>query len=90
MPPRREKHRCAGGKNSSFTASHRHALLIMPCPLLGCHIKAKIKGFLLVYRLFQYKHWFLPNFELKDFPELTFTPCIYDGTDWERPREAKN
>jgi hypothetical protein len=29
-----------------------------------------------VYRLLLYKHWFLPNFELKDFPELTFTPCI--------------
>jgi hypothetical protein len=28
-----------------------------------------------VYRLLQYKHWILPNFELKDFPELTFTPC---------------
>ena len=40
-------------------------------------IKAEIKGFLLMYRLFQYKHWFLPNCELKDFPELTFTPCMY-------------
>ena len=49
--------------------------MIMPRPLSGCQIKAKIKGFLLRYRLFQYKHWFLPIFELKDFPELTFTPC---------------
>ena len=31
-------------------------------------MKAEIKGFLLMYRLFQYKHWFLPNFELKYFP----------------------
>ena len=29
-----------------------------------------------MYRLFQYKHWFLPNFELKDFPDSPFTPCI--------------
>ena len=28
-----------------------------------------------MYRLLQYKHWILPNFELKDFPEYTFTPC---------------
>ena len=47
----------------------------MPRPLSGCQIKAEIKGFLLVYRLFLYKHWFLPNFELKDFPEYTVTPC---------------
>ena len=47
-PPRREKHRSAGGKKSSFTASHRHAPLIMPRPLSGCHFKAEIKGFLLV------------------------------------------
>ena len=75
-PSRREKHRCAWGKKRSFAASHLHALLIMPHPLLGCQIKAEIKGFLLRYRLFQYKHWFLPIFELKDFSELTFTPCI--------------
>jgi hypothetical protein len=55
-PARREKHRWAWGKKSSFTASHRHALLIMPRPFSGCHMKAEIKGFLLVYRLFQYKH----------------------------------
>ena len=28
-----------------------------------------------MYRLFLYKHWFFPNFELKDFPEYTVTPC---------------
>ena len=49
--------------------------MIMPRPLSGCQIKAEIKGFLLRYRLFQYKHWFFPYFELKDFPEYTFTPC---------------
>jgi hypothetical protein len=47
----------------------------MPHPLSGCQIKAEIKGFLLMYRLFQYKHWFLPNFELKHFPDSPFTPC---------------
>ena len=52
------------------------ALLIMPPhPILGCQIKAEIKDFLLRYRLLQCKHWILPNFEPKDFPELTFTPC---------------
>ena len=45
-------------------------------PFSGCQIKAEIKGFLLRHRLFQCKHRFLPNFELKDFPELTFTLCI--------------
>jgi hypothetical protein len=58
-----------------FAARGRAALLMMPRPLLVCQIKAEIKGFLLVYRLLQYKDWILPNFELKDFPELTFTPC---------------
>ena len=54
---------------------HGHALMIMPRPLSGCQIKAEINGFLLKHRLFQHKHWFFPIFELKDFPELTFTPC---------------
>ena len=31
-PSRREKHRCAWGKKSYFTASHPHALMIVPCP----------------------------------------------------------
>ena len=31
-PARREKHRCARGKKSSFTVSHRHALMILPRP----------------------------------------------------------
>ena len=26
--------------------------------------------------MFQYKHLFFPNFELKDFPEYTVAPCI--------------
>ena len=60
-----------------FAAGGRGGLLVKPCPLSGFQIKAEIKGFLLMYRLFQYKHWFLPNCELKDFPELTFTPCMY-------------
>jgi hypothetical protein len=60
-----------------FAASGRGALLKMPRPLSGCQIKAEIKGFLLRYRLVHYKHWFLPIFELKDFPEYTFTPCTY-------------
>ena len=77
-PPRNEKHRCAWGKKSYFGAGGRGALLIMPRPLLWCQIKAAIKGFLLRYRLLQCKHWFLPNFELKDFPELTFTPCTIE------------
>ena len=38
---------------------------------------AEYKGFLLKYYLFRYKHCFLPNFELKDFPDLTSTPCTY-------------
>ena len=28
------------------------------------------------FHLFQYKRWFLPNFELKDVPDSPFTPCI--------------
>ena len=36
----------------------------------------RISGLFLKYRLFQYKHQFLPNFELKIFPDLTSTPCI--------------
>ena len=58
-----------------FVARGRGALLIMPRPLSGCQIKAEIKGFLLMYRLFQHKHWFLPNFELKQFPDSAFIPC---------------
>ena len=58
-----------------FAARGRGSLMIMPRPLLGCQIKAEIKDFLLMYRLFQYKNWFLPNFELKHFPDSAFTPC---------------
>jgi hypothetical protein len=46
-----------------FAASKRGALLIMPRPLLGCQIKAVIKGFLLRYRLFLYYQWFFQNIE---------------------------
>ena len=75
--PRREKHRCAWGKKSCSTAGGRDSSMVMPHPLLGWQMKAEIKGFLLRYRLFQYKHWFLPNFELKYFPEYTATPCTF-------------
>ena len=37
-----------------FAAKGRGALLISPRPLSGCQIKAKIKGCLLMYRLFLY------------------------------------
>ena len=79
MPPRREKHRSAWGKKRFFTAGGHDSLMVMPRPLSGCQIKAEIKGFQLMYRLLQCKHWFFPNFELKDFPELTFTPCIVNA-----------
>ena len=42
---------------------------------------AEYKGFLLKYYLFRYKHCFLPNFELKDFPEYTVTPCTLNNTN---------
>ena len=41
-------------QNMLFAASERGSPLIMPRPFLGCQIKAKIKGFLLMYRLFLY------------------------------------
>ena len=37
--------------------------------LLRCQIKAEIKGFLLMYSVLKYKHWFFQNFELKHFPD---------------------
>ena len=46
-----------------FAARGRGSLLIMPRPLLGCQIKAEIKGFLLMYHLFLYKQWFFHNIE---------------------------
>ena len=49
--------------------------MIMPRPLSGCQIKAEIKGFLLRHRLLFYQQWFLPNFDLKRFPDSPFTPC---------------
>ena len=74
-PSRREKHRSAWGKKSCFTARGSDSLMIVPRPLSGCQIKAEIKGFLLRYCLFQYKHWFFPNFDLNHFPDSAFTPC---------------
>mgnify|MGYP007048741173 CR=1 FL=1 len=84
-PSGREKHRCARGKKSFSTARGRDSSMVMPHPLLGWQMKAEIKGFLLRYRLLQYKHWFSPIFELKDFPEYTVTPCtlfIFDLLSW--------
>ena len=46
-----------------FAASKRGALLIKPRPLSGYQIKAEIKGFLLIYRLFLYQQWFFQNIE---------------------------
>jgi hypothetical protein len=46
-----------------FATRRRGALLIKPRPLLGCQIKAYIKGFLLTYRLFLYYQWFFQNIE---------------------------
>ena len=46
-----------------FTASRRGLVLRMPRPLLGCQMKAEIKGFQLVYRLFLYQRWIFQNFE---------------------------
>ena len=46
-----------------FAARGRGGLLIMPRPLSGCQIKAEIKGFLLMYRLFLYYWWFFQNIE---------------------------
>ena len=83
-PSRREKHRCAWGKKSCSTARGRDSSMVMPHPLLGWQIKAEIKGFLLRYRLLQYKGCFFPIFELKDFLEYTFTPCmLYMGVNWQ-------
>ena len=38
-----------------FAVSWRGSPLIMPRPLLGCQIKAKIKGFLLMYSTYRQK-----------------------------------
>ena len=46
-----------------FTARGRGGLLVKPCPLSGCQMKAEIKGFLLMYRLFLYYFWFFQNIE---------------------------
>ena len=46
-----------------FAAGGLGALLVMPRPLSGCQIKAEIKGFPLMYRLFLYYYWFFQNIE---------------------------
>ena len=47
-PSRREKHKSAWGKKNYFRTGGQGSLMIMPNPLLGYQIKAKIKCFLLV------------------------------------------
>ena len=46
-----------------FAVSRGGALLIMPRSLLGCQIKAEIKGFLLKYLLFLYQQWSIQNID---------------------------
>ena len=46
-----------------FAARGCYAVLMMPRPILRCQIKAEIKGFLLMYRLFLYFLWFFQNIE---------------------------
>ena len=46
-----------------FAARRRGALPKKPRPLSGCQIKAEIKGYLLMYRLFLYYQWFFQNIE---------------------------
>ena len=46
-----------------FTARGRGGLLVKPRPLSGSQMKAEIKGFLLMYRLFLYYFWFFQNIE---------------------------
>ena len=50
-------------QNMLFAAGGRSSLLVKPCPLSGSQIKAEIKGFLLMYRLFLYYLWFFQNIE---------------------------
>ena len=50
-------------QNMLFAAGGRGGLLVKPCPLSGSQIKAEIKGFLLMYRLFLYYLWFFQNIE---------------------------
>jgi hypothetical protein len=73
---RREKYTDAWGKKSYFRTGGRDSLMILPCQLSGCQIKAEIKGFFLVYCLFQYYQWFFHNFEVSKILEMTCAPCI--------------
>ena len=50
-------------QNMLFAAGGRGGLLVKPRPLSGSQIKAEIKGFLLMYRLFLYYLWFFQNIE---------------------------
>ena len=45
LPCKKVNTRCASHFENS-TASNRHALLMIPHPLSGCHIKAEVKGYL--------------------------------------------
>ena len=75
MPAHRKKHRCAWGKKSYFRAGGRSSLMVMPRPLSGCQIKAKIKDFLLRYRLLLYQQWFFQNLVVSRILEMTAAPC---------------
>ena len=52
-----------------FTARGRDGFLIM----LG--IKAEIKGFMLLYRLFLYQQWFFHKLEVSRILVLSDAPC---------------
>ena len=62
-PSRPQKPFFTPGPLILFAARGRDALLILPCPLSGCKIKAEIKGFLLRYCLFLYYQWFFHYIE---------------------------
>ena len=39
--------------------------------------------------MFQYKHWLFLNFELKDFADFTYTPCMKSGFKVKRRQGKK-
>ena len=70
-----------------FTARGRGGLLIMPRPLSGCQMKAEIKGFLLMYRLFLYYLWFFQNIEKgwrKIFEKILFPRFLKNEEKYEK------
>ena len=67
-----------------FAARGRGGLLIIPRPLLGCQIKAEIKGFLLMYGLIQYQQWFFQDIERHWIPEMTSAPCSLNSFSFQR------